>query len=114
MIPPLPIPSLWPILHQPYCDIHDHGIGSDHINRGSAGEEIVDENFTFANPRRRSNSTGYANQLRDFKTKFDVNDEPVFEETLHGPSDDDGDELAKTETSDSGRSEEDDKNNLKQ
>ncbi|KAH7358242.1 hypothetical protein B0T11DRAFT_284035 [Plectosphaerella cucumerina] len=83
-------------------------------NWGSAGEEIVDENFTFANPRRRSNSTGYANQLRDFKTKFDVNDEPVFEETLHGPSDDDGDELAKTETSDSGRSEEDDKNNLKQ
>lgn len=79
------------------------------------GDEVVDENFTFVNPRRRSNSTGYANQLRDFKTKFDVNEtEPVFEEALHGPSDDDGDDLSKTETSESGRSEEDDKNNLKQ
>ncbi|KAM0643474.1 hypothetical protein ACHAQF_002418 [Verticillium nonalfalfae] len=56
-------------------------------------------------------STGYANQLLSFRTKFDVNEpEPVFEESLHGPTEDDvGAELAKTETSESDRSSEDGK-----
>lgn len=49
-----------------------------------------------SNPRRRSNSSGYAN-IGDFKTKFDMNDvEPVFEESLHGPEAEE--ELTKTET----------------
>jgi hypothetical protein len=74
------------------------------ICRGNPGEEVVDEAFTFTKDRRRSNSTGYANNLSDFKTKFDINEqEPVFEETIHGPEDD-GEDLAKTETSDSGHS----------
>lgn len=38
-----------------------------------------------SNPRRRSNSSSYAAGLKDFKTKFEHNDEPVFEEHLHGP-----------------------------
>lgn len=38
-----------------------------------------------ANARRRSNSSSYAAGLKDFKTKFEQNDEPVFEEHLHGP-----------------------------
>lgn len=38
------------------------------------------------NARRRSNSSSYAAGLKDFKTKFEHNDEPVFEEHLHGPS----------------------------
>ncbi|PNH50858.1 hypothetical protein VD0003_g6345 [Verticillium dahliae] len=85
--------------------------GGGKANWGNAGDEIVDEDFSFANPRRRSNSTGYANQLLSFRTKFDVNEpEPVFEESLHGPTEDDvGAELAKTETSESDRSSEDGK-----
>jgi len=79
---------------------------TDTSGRGNPGEEAVDEDFTFTKDRRRSNSTGYANNLNDFKTKFDVNEqEPVFEESVHGPdNDDDGEDLAKTETSESGQS----------
>jgi len=89
--------------------------GGGRGNWGTAGDEIVDEDFRFVNPRRRSNSTGYANQLRDFKTKFDINEtEPVFEETIHGPAEeDDGDELSKTTSSESGRSTEDEKHVMK-
>lgn len=48
-----------------------------------------------AKPRRRSNSSGFANG--DFKTKFEMNDvEPVFEESVHGPEA--VEELTKTET----------------
>lgn len=62
----------------------------------------MDENFNFANARRRSNSSSYTSGLRDFKTKFDVNEqEPVFEESLHGPEAEDDDMLTKTDTSSS-------------
>lgn len=75
-------------------------------NWGNAGEEVVDEPFNFANARRRSNSSGYANNLSDFKTKFEVNEpDPVFEESIHGPEDEDQDQdLTKTDTSSSGGS----------
>ena len=65
------------------------------------GEEMFDEEFNFANARRRSNSSGYSNHLNDFKTKFEINEpEPVFEETLHGAENED-DTLAKAETTSS-------------
>lgn len=89
--------------------------GGGRGNWGNAGDEIVDEDFKFVNPRRRSNSTGYGNQLRDFKTKFDMNEtEPVFEENLHGPGEEeDGDDLSKTSSSESGRSYEEEKTDSK-
>lgn len=102
------------------CTIHRHlEQGPNWLTRyrrGTAGDEIVDEDFRFVNPRRRSNSTGYANQLRDFKTKFDINEtDPVFEETIHGaPEEDDGDDLSKTTSSESGRSTEDEKHDMKE
>jgi hypothetical protein len=44
-----------------------------------------DYGYTFANSRRRSNSSTQA--LGDFKTKFEAADQdPVFEEELHGPT----------------------------
>lgn len=44
-----------------------------------------DYGYTFTNSRRRSNSSSQA--LGDFKTKFETLDQdPVFEEELHGPS----------------------------
>jgi hypothetical protein len=45
--------------------------------------------------------------MGDLKSKFEVNEpEPVFEESLHGPLEDDdqADDLSKTDTSESGRS----------
>lgn len=70
--------------------------GGGKANWGNPGEEILDDHFNFANSRRRSNSSGFHN-IHDFKTKFEVNEpEPVFEETIHGPADD---ELTKTESS---------------
>ncbi|ROT37733.1 hypothetical protein SODALDRAFT_262164, partial [Sodiomyces alkalinus F11] len=61
--------------------------GGGRANWGAVGEEIVDEgDFHFVKARRRSNSSGFAHHIRDFKTKFDVNEpEPVFEESVHGP-----------------------------
>lgn len=45
---------------------------------------MQDSGFTFANARRRSNSS--AQGLADFKTKFETAEpEPVFEEQIHGP-----------------------------
>lgn len=42
-----------------------------------------------ANARRRSNSSSYTAGLKDFKTKFEtIDQDPVFEEELHGPVDD--------------------------
>jgi len=77
--------------------------------RGGIGEEVVDQDFNFSNARRRSNSSGYSNHLKDFKTKFEFNEpEPVFEERLHGPADDDN-VLTKMETSSSDSSSVDDK-----
>jgi hypothetical protein len=68
------------------------------IIRGNTGEEVYDQGFNLTNARRRSNSSSFGNNLRDFKTKFDVNEpEPVFEESIHGPEE----ELAKTDTSSS-------------
>ncbi|KAI0164465.1 hypothetical protein GGR52DRAFT_575818 [Hypoxylon sp. FL1284] len=78
--------------------------GGGKANWGSAGEEVVDEKFNFSNARRRSNSSGYSNHLKDFKTKFEVNElEPVFDESLHGPEAEaeDNTALSKTETSSS-------------
>ena len=44
-----------------------------------------DYGYTFANSRRRSNSSTQA--LGDFKTKFEaVDQDPVFEEEVHGPT----------------------------
>lgn len=74
-------------------------------NRGNVGEEVMDENFHFANARRRSNSSTLSHHIADFKTKFEVNEpEPVFEESVHGPVDENGDELSKTDSSESGAS----------
>jgi len=80
-------------------------------NWGGAGEEVVDHQFNFTNARRRSNSSGYSNNLENFKTKFEFNEpEPVFEETIHGPVEDEEDqELTKTDTSSSGGSVDEDK-----
>jgi hypothetical protein len=74
--------------------------------RGGFGEEVKDEGFTFTNARRRSNSSSISHHLADFKTKFEVNEpEPVFEESVHGPVyDENGDDLSKTDSSESGRS----------
>lgn len=55
-------------------------------NRGNPGDEVLDAQFNFSNARRRSNSSGYANNLQDFKTKFELNEvEPVFEEHMADP-----------------------------
>ncbi|KAI1091918.1 hypothetical protein F5B19DRAFT_456803 [Rostrohypoxylon terebratum] len=79
-------------------------------NWGSAGQEVVDEDFNFANARRRSNSSGYTNHLNDFKTKFEFNEpEPVFEESIHGPEADYENALEKSETSSSAGSSADEK-----
>lgn len=59
------------------------------------------------NTRRRSNSSLSSYHLPDFKTKFEVNEqEPVFEESIHGANiiDENGEELSKTDSSESGRS----------
>ena len=61
-----------------------------------------DYGYTFANSRRRSNSSTQA--LGDFKTKFEaVDQDPVFEEGVHGPSRTDTEEsntLEKDESTD--------------
>jgi hypothetical protein len=73
--------TLSPILH---C-----GNTADASQRGVDGEEVQDEGFNLANARRRSNSSSYTAGLKDFKTKFEqVEQEPVFEEELHGPGED--------------------------
>lgn len=57
---------------------------------GSAGSEAQDSGFNFNQSRRRSNSSANTD-LADFKTKFEVDDEPVFEESLHGPLEEEDD-----------------------
>lgn len=58
---------------------------------------MQDSGFTFANARRRSNSSAQA--LADFKTKFETAEpEPVFEEQLHGPSAEEMDGESVTDT----------------
>ncbi|KAL2758645.1 hypothetical protein ACRALDRAFT_1080392 [Sodiomyces alcalophilus JCM 7366] len=87
--------------------------GGGRGNWGAIGEEVFDEedDFSFAKPRRRSNSSTFAHHIREFKTKFDVNEpEPVFEESIHGPHEEEsGEDISKTETSESGRSSDDEK-----
>ncbi|KAK5987460.1 hypothetical protein PT974_11587 [Cladobotryum mycophilum] len=83
--------------------------GAGRGNWGGAGDEVADEGFSFTNARRRSNSSSVSHHMGDFKTKFEVNEpEPVFEESVHGPVDEDdnadGDALSKTDSSESGRS----------
>lgn len=72
-------------------------------NWGYSGEEVVDENFRFANARRRSNSSSISHHLGDLKTKFEVNEpEPVFEESVHGPLEEEhNDDLSKSDTTES-------------
>ena len=56
--------------------------------RGRSGDEMHDYEYTFTNSRRRSNSN--TQNLTDFKTKFEnIEQEPVFEEELHGPNEQD-------------------------
>jgi len=77
-------------------------------NWGTISDIVVDEGFTVTNARRRSNSSLTSpTHISDFKTKFEVNElEPVFDETIHGAGvlDDNGEELTKTDSSESGRS----------
>lgn len=63
----------------------------------------MDGNYNFVNARRRSNSSGLTTDIKNLKTKFDVNEsEPVFEEGLHGPIEEDPEEiLHKTDTASS-------------
>ncbi|KAK3377852.1 hypothetical protein B0H63DRAFT_525116 [Podospora didyma] len=59
-------------------------------NWGNAGEEVIDEPFNFVNARRRSNSSSFSTHPEQLKTKFEFNEpEPVFEESLHGPGEED-------------------------
>jgi hypothetical protein len=81
--------------------------GAGKGNWGGFGQEVVDEDFSFTNARRRSNSSSLSHHISEFKTKFDVNEkEPVFEESVHGPilEEEVNDDLARSDTSDSGRS----------
>jgi len=60
-------------------------------NWGHAGDEIEDINgVSMTNARRRSNSSSHAKGAKDFKTKFEtIEAEPVFEEHIHGPQEED-------------------------
>lgn len=73
--------------------------------RGTVSDDADDSGYNFANARRRSNSSTGA--LNDFKTKFEqIDQEPVFEEELHGPTDDDyASTLSKEDTNSSNASE---------
>ena len=86
---------MWPSLeHLTHAEFHI---------RGRDGEESQDYGYNFTNQRRRSNSSNQV--LGDFKTKFEAADQdPVFEEELHGPTQDDvdgGSTLSKEESTDS-------------
>lgn len=75
--------------------------------RGTVADDADDSGYNFVNARRRSNSSTQA--LNDFKTKFEqIDQEPVFEEELHGPNDDDYEQastLSKEDTNSSNASE---------
>ena len=61
---------------------------ASNLFRGTLRDEADDSGYDFANARRRSNSS--TKDLGDFKTKFEMRDsDPVFEEELHGPTDED-------------------------
>jgi hypothetical protein len=70
------------------------------ITRGNAGDEAVDQDFNFANPRRRSNSSTLSTNLDNLKTKFEINEpEPVFEESMGPEDEEDKMESSSTATS---------------
>ena len=77
---------------------------ADPAHRGREGDESQDYGYTFTNQRRRSNSSNQV--LGDFKTKFEtIDQDPVFEEQLHGPTHEDkeveeGSTLSKEESTD--------------
>ncbi|KKA28749.1 hypothetical protein TD95_003281 [Thielaviopsis punctulata] len=78
--------------------------GNGKANWGEIGDDLLDDDeFNFTHARRRSNSSSFSHNVRSFTTKFDVNDDPVFEEDMHGPSEDEADAepLAKVDTSES-------------
>ncbi|EFY91721.1 STF2-like protein [Metarhizium acridum CQMa 102] len=78
--------------------------GGGRGNWGNFADDVVDQDFSFNNARRRSNSSSASHHLNDFKTKFEVIDtEPVFEESVHGPVSEE-DDVSKTDSSESGRS----------
>ncbi|KAM0429314.1 hypothetical protein ACHAPT_006529 [Fusarium lateritium] len=91
-----------------YADVDPKKVKKDGSGRGNWGtvnDDIADEDFTFTNARRRSNSSSFSHHVSDFKTKFEVNEpEPVFEESVHGPEEEDHEDLTKTDSSESGRS----------
>lgn len=93
-----------------YADADPKKIKKDGCGRGNwgtFGDDVADQQFRFANARRRSNSSTISHHMGDLKSKFEVNEpEPVFEESLHGPLDEDdqADDLSKTDTSEDGRS----------
>jgi hypothetical protein len=69
-------------------------------DRGRDGEESQDYGYTFNNARRRSNSSTQV--LGDFKTKFEAVDaDPVFEEELHGPTEEDIEKASTHDSTDS-------------
>lgn len=69
-------------------------------NWGTAGDEVIDDDeFNFTNARRRSNSSSFSNHIRDMRTKFDMNEtEPVFEESIHGPEEEDMEDMDKSDS----------------
>ncbi|KIV88816.1 hypothetical protein, variant 2 [Exophiala mesophila] len=77
--------------------------GGGRGNWGRDGDEVQDYDYSFTNQRRRSNSSTQV--LADFKTKFEGMDaDPVFEDSLHGPTDDDiekASQLSKEDSNDS-------------
>ncbi|KAK4903652.1 hypothetical protein LTR66_018000 [Elasticomyces elasticus] len=62
--------------------------GGGRGNWGTISDDANDSGYAFNNQRRRSNSS--TNALNDFKTKFDaVDNDPVFDEELHGATEED-------------------------
>jgi hypothetical protein len=74
--------------------------GGGRANWGNVGDEVIDDDeFNFTKARRRSNSSSISNHQRELKSKFDINEtEPVFEESIHGPEDEEFDDADKSET----------------
>jgi len=83
-------------------------------NWGRDGDESQDYGYTFTNARRRSNSSTQG--LTEFRTKFEtLEPEPVFEEQLHGVSEDivDDSAVTKVESTSSSNDSETDQGGIK-
>ncbi|KAF2231287.1 hypothetical protein EV356DRAFT_535707 [Viridothelium virens] len=64
--------------------------GGGKANWGREGDELQDYGYNVTNPRRRSNSSSHGHDLKNFKTKFEtIETDPVFEEEVHGPIEED-------------------------